>query len=301
MTKLIAGSSSLKLAKKLSNMLGIDFVDAQTAYFEDRELRVEVANDLRGKDVVIVQSTSNPVNDHLMELLLLVNAVKYSGASRVIAVLPYFGYARQNKVTSLNGPISAQLVSTLFEVVGVDHLITVDLHAQNITDFFSIPVQNVETTPLFADFLRNRKNLMIVSPDAGSRIRAQKLSQALGCNFAVMNKIRKADTTCQMSGLNTNVAGYDCILVDDIIDTGSTLCSAAEFLVKQGALSVEAVVTHAVLSVKAAMRVEKSVIKQVSITQTIEHQVLPLKFHSLDVALLLISKIKVLFEKDQKQ
>jgi len=300
MTKLIAGSSSQKLAKQLSDILGLDFVDARTAYFEDGELRVEVANDLREKDVVIVQSTSNPVNDHLMELLLLVNAVKHSGASRAVAVLPYFGYARQNRVTSLNGPISAQLVATLFEVVGVDHLITVDLHAQNITDFFTIPVQNVETTPLFADFLRNRKNLMIVSPDAGSRIRAQKLSQALGCNFAVMNKIRKADTTCQMSELNANVAGYDCILVDDIIDTGNTLCSAAEFLVKQGALSVEAVATHAVLSGQSAARIEKSALKQVSLTQTIEHQVLPPKFHALDVALLLSDKIKILFEKNKK-
>lgn len=297
MTKLIAGSNSQKLAKQISESLNLDFVEARINRFEDGEFRVQLANVLQGEDVLIVQSTSKPVNDNLMELLLLIDAAKHAGVNRVITVMPYFGYGRQNRSASLKEPISARLVAKLLEAAGVDRLITVDLHAQNIEDFFSIPMQNVETTPLFADFLKNRQNLMIVSPDAGSRIRAQNLSKALEYSFAVMHKSRKSDATCQMGELSADVAGYHCILVDDIIDTGNTLCGAAEFLMKQGALSVEAIVTHAVLSGQAIERIEKSILKRISVTQTIEHQVLPPKFHPLNVALLLADKIKILFEK----
>ena len=290
MTKIIAGTSSKKLAEQLSENLKITQIEAFIEHFEDGELRVQLASSTSEEDVIIVQSITNPANDHLMELLLLVDAAKRSGARRVIALVPYLGYSRQDQ-PSHNGPVSAHLVAKLIEAAGVDHLITIDLHSQQIEGFFKIGVQNIETATLFAEFLKGRSNLIIVSPDAGSTVRARKLSSMLGVGIAVINKIRKSHNTCQMYGVTGDVAGKHCVLIDDIIDTGETLCKAAELLVQHGALSVEAMVTHAVFSRQALGNVEKSNIKKIAITNSIEQTGLPDTFMVANMVPLLIDAL----------
>ena len=293
MTKIIAGSSSKKLAQQLSTSLSIAQVEAFIERFEDEELRVQLADGVHEEDVIIVQSTSKPANDHLMELLLLVDAAKRSGARRVIALMPYFGYSRQDRPSYAFGPISARLVATLIEAAGVDHLITLDLHSQQAEGFFQIGVQNIETLTLFAGLLKGQPNLMVVSPDIGGMIRARKLSSLLGVELAVINKIRTTHNTCQMDEISGDVAGHHCVLIDDIVDTGGTLCKAAEFLMQRGALSVEAIVTHAVLSGQAVMNIETSAIKRITITETIEQQYASSKFNVLDISPLISSILKI--------
>jgi ribose-phosphate pyrophosphokinase len=288
MTKIIAGSSSKKLAQQLSASLNIAQVEAFIERFEDEELRVQLADGVHEEDVIIVQSTSKPANDHLMELLLLVDAAKRSGARRVIALVPYFGYSRQDRPSYAFGSISARLVATLIEAAGVDHLITLDLHSQQAEGFFQIGVQNIETLTLFAELLKSQSNLMVVSPDIGGMIRARKLSSLLGVDLAVINKIRTTHNTCQMSEIIGNVAGKNCVLVDDIVDTGGTLCKAAALLMQHGALSVEAIATHAVLSAN----IEASVIKKITVTGTIEQTQLPSKFAVADISVLLGKNLK---------
>ena len=292
MTKIIAGSSSKKLAQQLSASLIIAQVEAFIERFEDEELRVQLADSIHEEDVIIVQSTSKPANDHLMELLLLVDAAKRSGARRVIALVPYFGYSRQDRPSYAFGPISARLVATLIEAAGVDHLITLDLHSQQAEGFFQIGVQNIETLTLFADLLKSQPNLMVVSPDIGGMIRARKLSSLLGVDLAVINKIRTTHNTCQMGEIIGNVAGKNCVLVDDIVDTGGTLCKAAALLMQHGALSVEAIATHAVLSGQAVANIEASVIKKIIVTGTIEQTQLPAKFAVADISVLLGKNLK---------
>ncbi len=293
MTKIIAGSTSKKLAQQLSANLNITQVEAFIERFEDEELRVQLANGVHDEDVIIVQSTSKPANDHLMELLLLVDAAKRSGARRVIALVPYFGYSRQDRPSYAFGPISARLVATLIEAAGVDELITIDLHSQQTEEFFKIGLQNIETTSLFADFLKAKQKLMIVSPDIGGTIRARKLSSVIGAEFVVINKIRKSHNTCQMAEISGDVLGQHCVLIDDIVDTGGTLCKAAEFLMQRGALSVEAIVTHAVLSGQAVMNIEASAIKRMTVTETIEQQYTSPKFNVLDISVLISSILKI--------
>ncbi len=287
MTKIIAGSNSRQLTHRLSKDLDIAQVEALIERFEDEELRVQLADGIYEEDVIIVQSTSKPANDHLMELLLLVDAAKRSGARRIIALVPYFGYSRQDRPSYNFGPISARLVATLIEAAGVDHLITVDLHSQQAEGFFKIGVQNIETMTLFADLLKDQPNLMIVSPDIGGMIRARKLSGMLGVDLAVINKIRKSHNTCQMGEIIGDVTGKHCVLIDDIVDTGGTLCKAAQLLMKSGALSVEAIATHAVLSGQAVANLEQSEIKKITVTGSIEQANLPGKFVVVDIAVLL--------------
>ncbi len=296
MTKIIAGSASLQLAKRLNQALGLSRVEARIESYLDEELRVQLADGVCGEDVIIVQSTSKPANDHLMELLLLIDAAKRSGARQVIACVPYFGYSRQDRPSYANGPISARLVATMLEAAGVDHLITLDLHSQQAEGFFKIGVQNIETGALFADLLKNRPNLMIVSPDIGGMIRARKLSGLLQVDLGVINKIRKSHNTCQMGEIIGEVAGFHCVLVDDIIDTGGTLCQAAELLMQNGALSVEVVVTHAVLSGQAVAKIAQSAITKITVTGTIEQANLPDKFTVVDIVPLLGQSLQKLVQ-----
>lgn len=292
MTKIIAGTSGKKLANQLSKNLDITQIEAFVERFEDGELRVQLASSVNKEDVLIVQSTSKPVNDHLMELLLLVDAAKRSGARRVIVLMPYFGYSRQDQLSYSFGPISAHVVVKLIEATGVDHLITVDLHSQQTEEFFKINVQSIETTTLFAHLLQDRSNLMIVSPDRGGMIRARKLSNMLGVNLAVIKKIRESHNTCLMDEIIGDVAGKNCVLIDDIIDTGETLCKAAELLIKREVLSIEAMVTHAVLSKKALAKLEKSEIKKVTIANTIGQTNLIDKLTVVDIAPLLTNILR---------
>lgn len=292
MTKIIAGSSSQKLAHQLGKELGLDVMKPQVERFEDEELRVQLTSEVYEEDVLIVQSTSKPANDHLMELLLLVDAAKRSGARRIITLIPYFGYSRQDRPSYAFGPISARLVATLIEASGVDHLITVDLHSQQAEGFFKIGVQNIEIVSLFVDTLKNIPNLMIVSPDVGGMIRARKLSGMLGVDLAVINKTRESHNICEMSEIIGNVTGKNCVLIDDIVDTGRTLCKAAELLVKRGALAVEAIATHAVFSGQAIENIEKSKIKKMTVTGSIEQVNLPNKIAVVDITSLLSSNLK---------
>lgn len=296
MTKIIAGSASLRLANKLCQALQIPQVSTSIERYMDQELRVQLQDSVYGEDVIIVQSTSKPANDHLMELLLLMDAAKRSGARRVIACVPYFGYSRQDRPSYDFGPISARLVATILESAGVDYLITLDLHSQQVEGFFKIGVQNIETTTLFANLLKSKTDLMVVSPDIGGAIRARKVSQLLGVDFGVIDKVRKSPNTCQISGFIGNVNGFNCVLVDDIIDTGGTLCQAAELLIQRGALSVEVLVTHAVLSDKAVAKITESSIKQITVTNSIEQVNLPSKFNVVDIALLISDNLRKLIK-----
>lgn len=287
MTKLIIGSNSRNLGKKLYEHLKLEVVKTQVTRFEDGELRVRLEGSLERENVLIVQSTSKPAHDSLMELLLLVDAAKNAGARSITALIPYFGYSRQNNDKILNEPVSARLVAKLLEAAGIDRLVTLDLHAKNIEDFFTIDVHNVETTNLFADFLREKSNLMIVSPDEGGKERAKKLAGLLDVPYAVITKTRNTNGTCKMETISAEVKNYNCVLVDDIVNTGNTLCKAAEMLIERGALSVNAFVTHAVLSESAVELLDNSPLEQISVTETIEQRSLPLKFKILDIAYLL--------------
>lgn len=282
MAKIIAGSTGKQLISLISKDLEIAEIGISIEKFPDHELRVELANAVND-DIIIVQSTSKPTNDNLMELLLIVDAVKRAGAKKIIAVVPYFGYSRQNRQTHPYGTISAQLVANIIEASGIDHLFTIDLHALNIQSYFKNSITNIETTDIFANLLKEKNNIVIASPDAGGSKRVRNLSHALGVNFVTINKTRKNDT-CEMGNITGNVQGLHCILLDDIVDTGTTLCLAAEILMQNGALSVEAIATHAVLSGNAEEKIMNSVIKQITIANSIEHLRLEAKFKTVDVA-----------------
>jgi ribose-phosphate pyrophosphokinase len=292
MAKIIAGSACSQLVNTLCQNLDIAKIDTYIERYQDQELRVQLSEGAYNEDVIIVQSTSKPANDHLMELFLLVDAAKRSGARQVIAVLPYFGYSRQDRPSYAYGPISARLVANLLEASKVDHLITIDLHSPQIEGFFKINVQNIETTTLFASSLKDKPNLTIVSPDIGGLIRARKLSGLLNTNLAVISKIRKNYNTCEMDGIMGDVSGAHCVLIDDIVDTGNTLCQAAELLMKNGALSVEAFATHAVLSEQAINNISNSTIDKMVVTNSISQSNLGPKFKVIDIAALLAENLK---------
>jgi len=281
--KIISGRSHVQLAKRLAINLGAPYVHTQIETFNDLELRIQILEPLYEQDVVIVQSTSKPANDYLMELLLLVDTAKRAGAKRIIAVVPYFGYGRQDRPSYDYGPISARLVATLLEAAGVDHLITLDFHSKQLLGFFKIGVQNVEPLPLFTPHVKDLTQSIIISPDIGGLIRARKFSETFNINLAIINKSRDASRTCHMSEIIGNVCGKHCILIDDIVDTAGTLCQAAELLMQQGAVSVEAFITHGVLSGEAIERIQRSAIRNIFITDSIVNGTLPDKFKVVSV------------------
>lgn len=292
MTKLIIGSHSQKLGKKLCDYLKLDHIKAKISCFEDGELQVRLENNLENENVLIVQATSKPVHDAIMELLLLIDASKRAGAKYVAVLMPYFAYSRQNCPTSMNEPLSAQLMVKLLQAAGVDKVITIDLHAKNIESFFTCPVHHLKTTEFFAGFLTPARNLMIVSPDKGGKERAQKLAEYLNIPCAIIFKTRNIDGTCKMITINAEIKGYDCILIDDIIDTGSTLCKASEFLVQKGALSVRAMVTHGIFSGSAVNGIENSSLDCVMVTNTIDPKSVSSKIQILDVSTFIAEQLK---------
>lgn len=298
MAKIIAGNSAKSLARTLSHYLGLEYLEAQLERFSDQELRVQLPLPLYQEDTIIVQSTSKPANDHLMELLLLVDAAKRAGAQRVIALMPYFGYSRQDRPSYEWGPISCRLVATLLEASGVDHLITLDLHSKQSEGFFKIAVQNIDPVPLFLESLDKSLDWVVVSPDVGGLIRAQKLAERLGTSVAIINKTRKTHNTCEMDhNIIGVVKGKNCILVDDILDTGSTICNAAFLLKKNGALSVQVMVTHAVLSGDALIKIEQAPIEKMMITESIPQNILPSNTHIIDIVPILGSAIRRTLDK----
>jgi ribose-phosphate pyrophosphokinase len=281
---IIAGSSHPELAKTIANKLSVPLIIAQTKKFEDQELRVQLDGQLYEQDIVIIQSTSKPANDHLMELLLLADTAKHAGARRITAVIPYFGYSRQDRPSYSYGPISASLVSTLLEASGIDRVLTLDLHSKQIEGFFKIGVQNFDSLQLFSPSLKNKENHIIVSPDIGGITRAEKFADMLGLELAVINKKRTSEGKCIMNNIIGDIKGKNCIIIDDIIDTGGTLISACELLLQKQAKSVSACITHGVFSGSCLKNIEESPIKNFYITNSIEQTELPKKIKVISIS-----------------
>jgi ribose-phosphate pyrophosphokinase len=279
--KLISGNANMALGKAIARRMSmhrgmsVNLVDARVERFNDQEIFVEVFENVRGEDMYIIQSTSNPANDNLMELLIMTDALRRSSAARITAVIPYFGYARQDRRAKARTPISAKLVANLITRAGVDRVLTLDLHAAQIQGFFDIPVDNLYASPVFAldiehHFAGKMADLMVVSPDVGGVARARELAKRINAPLAIVDKRReKAGEVAEMTVIG-NVAGKTCIIVDDICDTAGTLCKAAEVLIENGATEVHSYITHGVLSGPAVERVSKSVMKSLVITDSIE-------------------------------
>ncbi len=279
--KLISGNANLSLAKSIARRMSmhrgmsVNLVDARVERFNDQEIFVEVFENVRGEDMYVIQPTSNPANDNLMELLIMVDALRRSSASRITAVIPYFGYARQDRRAKARTPISAKLVANLIAEAGVDRVLTLDLHAAQIQGFFDLPVDNLYASPVFAldiehNFRGQMEDLMVVSPDVGGVARARELAKRIHAPLAIVDKRReKAGEVAEMTVIG-NVAGKKCIIVDDICDTAGTLCKAAEVLIENGATEVHSYITHGVLSGPAVERITKSVMKSLVITDSIE-------------------------------
>lgn len=279
--KLIAGNANRELAQQISNCIQnqhdirIPLTRAKVERFNDEEVFVEVFENVRGGDVFIIQSTSKPANDHLMEILIMSDAVSRSSASRVTAVIPYFGYARQDRKTKARTPISAKLVANLIAQSGVSRVLTMDLHSAQVQGFFDIPVDNLYASPIFAleimgQFRDDLRNIVVVSPDLGGVSRARELGQRIDAPLAVINKQREIPGQVTEMTLIGDVMGRICVMVDDICDTAGTLCAGADLLLSNGAREVHAFVTHGVLSNSAVQRVKKSRLKSLVITDTIE-------------------------------
>ena len=279
--KLIAGNANLTLSKAISRRmslhrgLNLGLVDARVERFNDQEIFVEVFENVRGEDMFIIQPTSNPANDNLMELLIMADALKRSSASRITAVIPYFGYARQDRRSKARTPISSKLVANLIVEAGIERVLTLDLHATQIQGFFDIPVDNLYASPIFAmdishHFKGNIEDLMIVSPDVGGVERARELASRLNSPLSIVDKRReRAGEVAEMTVIGS-VKDKKCIIVDDIVDTAGTLCKAAEVLIENGASEVHAYITHGVLSSPAVDRIENSVMKSLVVTDSIE-------------------------------
>ncbi len=294
MTKIIGGSSCLKMANDLSVNLNIEYVAATIARFSDQELRVQLPSQLYEKNVIIVQSTCNPANDHIIELLLLIDAVRRAGSRRVIAAIPYFGYSRQDRPSYEWGPISARLIATMLEAAGVDHVITLDLHSKQVEGFFKVGVQNIDPTLLLASYLKDIQDIVVVSPDIGGLIRARKLADILSADLAIINKIRNNHNSCEMNTIIGDVSGRNCVIIDDIIDTGGTICKAASLLKQHGASSIRVVATHAVFSSDAKQKLIESPVDSILTTNSIPQDLSHHKFEVIDVAPIIAETIKTL-------
>ena len=272
--KLLTGNSNKTLSKKISKFLKAKLVNSSIRKFADGEIYIEVNENIRGNSIFIIQSVSSPANDNLMELLLCIDALKRSSAKNITAVIPYFGYARQDRKVAPRTSISAKLVSNLITKAGADRVLTVDLHAGQIQGFFDIPVDNLFSTPIFARHIKKNiksKNIICVAPDVGGTERARALGKMLDVGLAIVDKRRPAPGKSQVMNVIGNVKGKTCIIVDDIIDSGGTIVNAAKALKERGAKEVYVYITHGVLSGDATQKIQKSVIKNLVITDTIDN------------------------------
>ncbi|TAH65607.1 MAG: ribose-phosphate pyrophosphokinase [Rhodopseudomonas palustris] len=271
--KLVAGNSNRALAQEIANWLGMPLTKAVVRRFADMEVFVEIQENVRGSDVFILQSTSFPANDHLMELLIITDALRRASARRITAVIPYFGYARQDRKAGPRTPISAKLVSNLITHAGADRVMTLDLHAGQIQGFFDIPTDNLYASPVMVRDIRERFDLskvMVVSPDVGGVVRARGLAKRINAPLAIIDKRRERAGESEVMNVIGEVDGYTCILVDDIVDSGGTLVNAAEALLGKGATEVYAYITHGVLSGGATTRIINSRLKELVITDSIQ-------------------------------
>jgi ribose-phosphate pyrophosphokinase len=272
--KLLAGNSNRTLAQAVAAHLDLPLTRAQVKRFSDNEVWVTVDENVRGEDVFVLQSTSYPANDNLMELLICIDALKRASAKRITAVMPYFGYARQDRKTGGRTPISAKLVANLITRAGVDRVLTMDLHSGQIQGFFDIPTDNLMSAPLMANDIKTNygktDDLMIVSPDVGGVVRALSVASRLNTDLAIVDKRRSGPGKSEVANIIGDVSGRRLILFDDIVDSAGTLCSAAQSLMDAGATEVSAYVTHGVLSGPAVERINASVLKELVMTDSIE-------------------------------
>lgn len=271
--KILAGNGNLPLARAIAGYLELQLTDASVRRFADEEVFVEIHENVRGEDVFVVQSTAYPANDNLMELLICIDALRRASAKRITAVVPYFGYARQDRKPGPRTPISAKLVANLITTAGADRVLAVDLHAGQIQGFFDIPTDNLFAAPVMAADILARNGddgLMVVSPDVGGVVRARALAKRLNnAPLAIVDKRRDKPGVSEVMNIIGDVKGRTCILIDDIIDSGGTLCNAAQALMDAGAASVTAYITHGVLSGAAVSRVNNSALKELVITDSI--------------------------------
>jgi ribose-phosphate pyrophosphokinase len=270
--KLVAGNSNRPLAEAISEYLKVSLTRCLVRRFADMEIFVEIQENVRGEDAFVIQSTSFPANDHLMELLIMIDALRRASARRITAVIPYFGYARQDRKTAARTPISAKLVANLITRAGVDRVLTVDLHAGQIQGFFDIPTDNLFGAPVMVRDIRERmygNDNIVVSPDVGGVVRARALAKRIDAPLAIVDKRRERAGESEVMNIIGDVNGRSCILVDDIVDSGGTLCNAADALIAKGAREVYAYLTHGVLSGGAVSRIANSKLKELVITDTI--------------------------------
>ena len=271
--RLIAGNSNKPLVEAISSYLGLTPVKADVRRFSDDEIFVEVRENVRGEDMFVIQSTSAPANDNLMELLIIIDALRRASARRITAVIPYFGYARQDRKVGPRTPISAKLVANMITEAGANRVLTVDLHAGQIQGFFDIPTDNLFAQPVIVkDILEHLdgKSPMVVSPDVGGVVRARSLARRLNTDLAIVDKRREKAGVSEVMNIIGDVEGRSCILIDDIVDSGGTLCNAAEALLKNGATEVYAYATHGVLSGGAVARIKASKLKSMVVTDSIQ-------------------------------
>ena len=299
--KVFAGNANLTLADEICEELELDRSKAMVRHFSDGEIHLQLQENVRGADVFVIQPTCTPVDRNLMELLLMIDALKRSSAQRITPVLPYYGYARQDRKDKPRVPISARLVATLLETAGADRVLCLDLHAAQIQGFFDIPVDHLFAMPVMIEHFRSLgiPNLTVVSPDAGGVERARAFAKRLNCPLAIIDKRREEANVAEVMNVVGDVEDRNCVLVDDLIDTGGTLVKGAEALLEKGAASVSACATHAVLSGPAVGRIEASKLKQVVLSNSIplsEEAKKSSKIKSLSIAKLMAAAIKSIHE-----
>jgi len=273
MMKILTGNSNQALSEDISKYLGVALMKADVTRFADSEVFVEVNENVRGEDVFVIQSTSNPSNDHIMELLICLDALKRASARRITAVIPYYGYARQDRKPGPRTPISAKVVSDIITSAGADRVLTLDLHAGQIQGFFDIPLDNLYASPvLIKDIKENfdTENVTMISPDVGGVVRARAVAKKIHADLAIIDKRREKAGVSEVMNVIGDVNGRDCIIYDDIVDSAGTLCNAAAALMEKGAKSVAAYTTHGVLSGGAVERVKNSALTSISITDSIK-------------------------------
>ncbi len=272
--KIFSGNANHKLAEDICRQMGTKLGESEVGKFSDGEIFVSLYETVRGSDVFVVQSTCTPVNDNLMELLIMIDALKRASAGRITAVIPYFGYARQDRKAKARDPITAKLVANMLTAAGADRVLTMDLHASQIQGFFDIPVDNLAGNPIFVDYYAKKfgadcENMMAVSPDVGSVARTRAFAQKLHMNMAIVDKRRQKANSCEVMNVIGDVSGKDCILFDDMVDTAGSLCNAAQALMDHGAKSVHACASHGVLSGPALERLTNSCIQELALLDTI--------------------------------
>jgi ribose-phosphate pyrophosphokinase len=273
MMKILSGNSNRPLAEAICSYLNLPMTRAVVKRFNDMEVFVEIQDNVRGQDMFVVQSTSFPANDHLMELLIIIDALRRASAKRITAVIPYFGYARQDRKSGSRTPISAKLVANLITHAGADRVLTLDLHAGQIQGFFDIPTDNLFAGPVMVRDIKQHgdaANAVVVSPDVGGVVRARALAKRLDSPLAIVDKRRERAGESEVMNIIGDVKGRSCILIDDIVDSGGTLCNAAEALLEKGAKEVTAYITHGVLSGGAVARITSSKLKELVITDSIQ-------------------------------